>query len=436
MSMSQDSWPPALKEWVSKCLGMMTDLNRAEAQTELKQVIHDAFVTKSLWTTDWAGMQLQSLIPKPMPTVNNLKRKKANHVLEPPVTKKQKKNNAFKKAEAVRNADFNDRAALDRRAQRFQREHEIERQKNLTSQTASLTLGPHARYAHPQPFDNTPEPEGDPNVMDWDKHTIVGTNTELFKDYLRLTSEPKPEQIRPLPVLQQAFEQIKIRFRNRAPYNWICNQLKSLRQDLVVQRIKNDFTAKVYESHARMALENNDMVEYNQCQATLKLLYELGIPGANNEFTAYRILMLLHGRNRSESNLYVGQLTAQQKEDKAVQHALNVQRALAMGNYHRLMRLYEEAPNMSAYIMDHFIPRERARALICITRAYKQIPISFLQNELCLETLEGTHQFLQDFGCSVYTTDNKSVDCAAIDQATLQKSFEQKYRKINIKGAI
>ncbi|KAL1731142.1 SAC3/GANP/Nin1/mts3/eIF-3 p25 family-domain-containing protein [Schizophyllum commune] len=434
MSMSQDSWPPALKDWVSKCLGMMTDLNRAEAQAELKQVIHDAFVSKSLWTTDWSGMQLQSLIPKPMPVVNNLKRKKTNHAMEPPTTKKQKKN-ALKKAEASRTFDPNDRAALDRRAQRFQREHEIERQKNLTSQTANLHLSHHPRYAH-TPFDQSAEPEGDPNVVDWDRYTIVGTCTELFKDYLRLTSEPKPEQIRPLPILQQAFEQIKIRFRNRAPYNWICNQLKSLRQDLVVQRIKNEFTAKVYESHARMALENNDMVEYNQCQATLKTLYELGIPGAHNEFTAYRILMLLHGRNRSESNLYVGQLTAQQKEDKAVQHALNVQRALALGNYHRLMRLYEEAPNMSAYIMDHFIPRERARALICITRAYKQIPISFLQNELCLETPEGTHQFLQEYGCAIYTPDAKSVDCNTIDQVTLQKTFEQKYRKINIKGAI
>ena len=155
-----------------------------------------------------------------------------------------------------------------------------------------------------------------------------------------------------------------------------------------------------------------------------------------------------------------------------MQHALNVQRALALGNYHRLMRLYEEAPNMSAYIMDHFIPRERARALICITRAYvvltptlpsflpftihmprfppllrtrtdtsllpryKQIPISFLQNELCLETPEGTHQFLQEYGCAIYTPDAKSVDCNAIDQVTLQKTFEQKYRKINIKGAI
>jgi hypothetical protein len=43
------------------------------------------------------------------------------------------------------------------------------------------------------------------------------------------------------------------------------------------------------------------MVEYNQCQATLKTLYELGIPGKVEEFTAYHILMLLHGRNRSGS---------------------------------------------------------------------------------------------------------------------------------------
>lgn len=48
-----------------------------------------------------------------------------------------------------------------------------------------------------------------------------------------------------------------------------------------------------------VAISQGDMVEYNQCQATLKTLYELGIPGKVEEFTAYRILMLLHGRNKS-----------------------------------------------------------------------------------------------------------------------------------------
>lgn len=52
-----------------------------------------------------------------------------------------------------------------------------------------------------------------------------------------------------------------------------------------------------------------------------------------------------------------------------MRHALDVQRALAMGNYHALFDLYLNAPNMGAYIMDHFIDRERLRALMVMTKA-------------------------------------------------------------------
>jgi hypothetical protein len=40
-----------------------------------------------------------------------------------------------------------------------------------------------------------------------------------------------------------------------------------------------------------------------------------------------------------------------------------------MGNYHAFFLLYLNAPNMGAYIMDHFIDRERVRAMMVITRA-------------------------------------------------------------------
>ncbi|EGN92191.1 hypothetical protein SERLA73DRAFT_191437 [Serpula lacrymans var. lacrymans S7.3] len=440
--MSTESWPPQLKEWVAKCLGQMSDSNRPEAQAELRQVIADAFTAKTLWTTDWTAIQLQSLAPKPA-----LKRK----INDSPVMNKKSKKNAMKNA-ASHVTDMNDQAALNRRAQRFQREHEIERQKSFRGNGSqlSVTANPqnahlfnriHARSMSPSPYGGNPDdPEADPNVPNWDKFTIVGTSQELFKDYLRLTSEPRPETIRPYHVLVRTLVELKQRWKDKASYEWICNQFKSLRQDLTVQRIKNEFTVQVYEIHARMALESIDMREYSQCQAALKILYELGIPGKVEEFTAYRILMLLHGRNKSELNLFVGQLTPRQKVDPAVQHALQVQRALSMGNYHAFFEKYLNAPNMGAYIMDHFIDRERVKALMVITKAYKTIPLSFIQNQLAFETLTEARKFLSDHQAAFFTDPSrpdrdKILDCKP-PSTLLPQVLEEKYRKISIKGAV
>ncbi|KAF8196723.1 SAC3/GANP/Nin1/mts3/eIF-3 p25 family-domain-containing protein [Mycena galopus ATCC 62051] len=442
--MSADSWPPQLKDWVAKCLGQMTDTNRTEAQAELRQVIADAFAAHTLWTTDWAGVQLKALLPQPIPQFNsNLKRKNESSNENSPATKKVKK--ALKNSPSL--MDVDDRAALDKRAQRFQREHDIEREKSRTGGQASLKANSNtshlfndANSRSASPFGHSDDPEADPNVMDWDRHTIVGTSKEIFKDYLRLTTEPKPEQIRPYAILQQTLLELKKRFREKTPYNWICSQFKSLRQDLTVQRIKNEFTVQVYEIHGRIALECGDMVEYNQCQATLKTLYDLGIPGRVEEFTAYRILMLLHGRNRSELNIYVGQLTPKQKADPAVQHALKVQRALAMGNYHALFGLYSSSPNMGAYIMDHFVARERAKALMVITKAYKSIPLSFIHQELAFDGLEQAREFLADHSAAYFINPGsadaqKTLDCKPAG-TQLNQAFESKYRKVLIKGAI
>ncbi|KAI0658008.1 SAC3/GANP/Nin1/mts3/eIF-3 p25 family-domain-containing protein [Cubamyces menziesii] len=446
--MSTESWPPKLKEWVAKCLGQMTDANREEAQTELKQVIAESYANKTLWTTDWDGVQLKSLMPKPPPvlsTQSHLKRKlNESHSSSNKKTKK----GSVSKAAAANALDPDDAAALNRRAARFQREHEIERQKSSRPFNNHTSSYP-SPYANPQLYKSrsgTPatydadNPDADPNVPNWDRFTIVGTSQEIFKDYLRLTSEPKPEQIRPYHVLQETLNQLKKRWREKATYNWICSQFKSLRQDLTVQRIKNEFTVTVYEIHARMALEVGDMVEYNQCQAMLRNLYELGIPGKVEEFTAYRILMLLHGRNRSDLNLYVGQLTEKQKADPAVRHALAVQRAIAMGNYHALFDLYMNAPNMGAYIMDHFIDRERIRALMVMTKAYRTLQLTFIQNELAFDTPAAAREFLVEHRAGFFTNPNAPDADAVLDckpaGPQLAAVYEEKYRRVQIKGAV
>lgn len=88
-----------------------------------------------------------------------------------------------------------------------------------------------------------------------------------------------PATVRPLNVLEKTFNLLRKKWRKEGNYSYICEQFKSMRQDLTVkkkehailfkkrkktnfflciqqvQRIQNEFTVKVYESHARIALE-------------------------------------------------------------------------------------------------------------------------------------------------------------------------------------
>lgn len=160
-----------------------------------------------------------------------------------------------------------------------------------------------------------------------------------------------------------------------------------------------------------------------------------------------------------ELNIYVGQLTPRQKEDPAVKHALEVQRAQATGNYHKLCDLYIKAPYMGAYIMDHFIDRERMKALMVITKAYvlhwrpecssspfrhsssyKTIGIAFLQQTLSFDSIDEIKTFLAEHQITTFINPNNAdselvLDCKPAIP-TIAQSFENKYRKVKISGAI
>lgn len=160
----------------------------------------------------------------------------------------------------------------------------------------------------------------------------------------------------------------------------------------------------------------------------------------------------------SELNLFVGQLTPKQKADPAVRHALGVQRALAMGNYHSLFDLYLTSPNMGAYIMDHFIDRERVKALMIITKAYvsccngaclssdcflvryKTISLVCIQNELAFDSADLARTFLVEHSAAFFINahspdEQKTLDCKSA-MPHLAQVLEEKYRKVMIKGAI
>jgi hypothetical protein len=180
-----------------------------------------------------------------------------------------------------------ERGKRDRRASRFE--------------GSGLTLSERAdRWSAAQPSaagaPTLAEPGGGGDIeLDF---TVQGTSTVVEKKYLRLTSAPDPRTVRPEPVLRQALDRIRQRIvefgdlHGQEQYMYLWEQMKSVRQDLTVQRIRNEFTVEVYEMHARICLEYNDQAELKQCQAQLAQLYEegLGTPQAQREFLAYNLL--------------------------------------------------------------------------------------------------------------------------------------------------
>ncbi|KAL5986080.1 hypothetical protein ACLOJK_028070 [Asimina triloba] len=281
--------------------------------------------------------------------------------------------------------------------------------------------------------------------IDWDALTVKGTCQEIEKRYLRLTSAPDPStvitlsylsfsrfhafkqgeslkytsEVRPEDVLEKALLMVKCSQKN---YLYKCDQLKSIRQDLTVQRIRNEFTAKVYETHARIALESGDMPEYNQCQSQLKILYSEGIKGCELEFAAYNLLcVILHSNNNRDLLSSMARLSAEARKDEAVKHAFAVRSAVTSGNYVLFFRLYKVAPNLNSLLMDLYMEKMRFAAVKCMSRSYRPtVPVAFIaqalgftsivqmegSDEKDTDGLEECEEWLKAHGASIISDNN------------------------------
>jgi len=185
-------------------------------------------------------------------------------------------------------------------------------------------------------------------------------------------------------------------------YAYICDQLRSIRQDMMLQRIKNDFAIEVYETHARIALECRDIAHFNQCQTQLVELYAAGYKGHHEEFLGYRILYTGLHNMRLELMLILKKLTLKEKQNKAIKHALRVVKALDNNNYRVIFKEYRRAPNMSAYLMDLFIDRLRVFALQTISVAYMMgVEVKLLAEELVFDSVEECSKFIIEAGGKV-----------------------------------
>lgn len=207
-------WPDSLKEFIGRCIQDAEENSQPELEDEVKLLISRQYEMGNIWNVDWSSMNLESLrkLTNAQNTIIEDKKRK----VEKPVS-----GNQF--------SLLSEEDEVDKKEKRRRRFENGSRSQN-NAKSEELKVNP-------------------------ENGAIIGRSTELEKRYLRLTSAPDPDTVRPLPVLKQTLELLKKKWKEEKNYAYICDQFKSLRQDLTVQRIQNEFSVLVYEIHARIALE-------------------------------------------------------------------------------------------------------------------------------------------------------------------------------------
>ncbi|CUM46601.1 uncharacterized protein AC631_04801 [Debaryomyces fabryi] len=468
------NWPPSLQEFVNTSFirsSLLSNADKITFNTQLQSLMEKALSTGKIWENDWKSqkipildksckkLELECLTKKPR--VKNQEQTPTSTVFLPPpkrqkTKKKQMTTDTLRSTLPATPNISNKSANTELAGLKGGKDSEFNSAEKKKQRMARFG----AESLTPEPFKRTSETSS--------TKVIIGKCEDLEKHYLRLTSEPDPYRVRPQRVLEKSVKFILDKYKkdSQTGYSYVNNQFKSIRQDLTVQHIKNDFAMQVYETHARIAIENNDLGEFNQCQSQLKYLYYLKKKSdkalSNNvytvelEFTCYRIIYMLMMGNYSEIyklKLELCSNTPKPKGKKQIELLDCIEKAFLLqsyqinGDYHKFFNTYDyfkSIPSMklAAHLIKHFlVSKERIKSLNIIAKSYRKLPISFMVEELKLtnkteDDIDNWNTFLTKYNLLQFLVLDTDFDCSA-SRGVLQNIVVQNgFRKIDIKGQV
>lgn len=197
---------------------------------------------------------------------------------------------------------------------------------------------------------------------------MVGTSISLEKSYTRLSGLPDPRSVRPPAVLEESLKVVQRRFAQSRCYEYALEQLRSIRQDLTVQQIRDPLAAAVYETSCRIAIESDDMHEFNVAQVHVRQLHAAGFHAENAaEFCAYHILYsatvpppeLRHGQVQD----ILTSLNPAALRHPFISQAIRLHVAYDTSDFHDFFRLWPNLHNLGVHFADRVVPEMRRLAL-------------------------------------------------------------------------
>ncbi|PRP81992.1 SAC3/GANP family protein [Planoprotostelium fungivorum] len=240
---------------------------------------------------------------------------------------------------------------------------------------------------------------------------VVGTCQQHEKPYYRLTTKPNPSIIRPQSVLEDWLPILTKRYEEgNCDYNYVSDQLRSIRQDLTVQHIKNQFIAKVYLLHIKLAARHDDLSELMVCLVCLENLNEDRILKEKQALKVFalRILVSLLQEDRETLVQITSHLRPHHLQDRYVQFSMQVLQSLnGCRNYYRFAQLSTSTPSpVTLYLMEKMADKfVRKDALRFMCKAYRPtLAIDFITSQMCFRDVKQCTDFIQACGAVVDST--------------------------------
>lgn len=497
-------WPKSLHEFIARSFreASKRQFNENEVQqfkSQLKNLINMAITTNSMLKNDWSKQKIP-LLSSPG---------RSRLALYCQEIKGETKNNIQRRREAALLAENNHDSGINKRKNIFgEDESDSESGTYITmNNKPTIVLGDSLKRLKKQKMEtSTPQQSyslrGDtlsdqerlqlrskrferelaiPVTNNYVEETIstrpiVGRNQNLEKKYLRLTSQPNPEAVRPLDVLHKTLQLLLDKYFDGSSYNYLCDQCKSMRQDLTVQNIKQDFSIMAYEFHSKIAIENEDWGEFNQCQSQLKVLY--GIPSLHKpnyyEFLSYRILYYILTNNYNEvfeleltlmdsgtldmSNIHLNYVFTLFKhiynsdyyslskvvKKIALENEKKEELAIESSKYRHIMVSDDDCLLLKHNELFYFtkfinviMERVNIQTLSIICKSYRQISVLYLKEMLCKDRNEyDFNKFISDNKLQNFVdTESKIFNCVAA-RTVVENLRSKLFNKIDIKGQI